>query len=337
MNEKNVTLFEHDSIKGLLSSIIVTFNSGEFLFEAIDSVLKQDYPEIELIISDDGTKNFDKDRISLYIDTNKKDNLVKFNILHCDKNVGTVRNINGALFHARGEYIKILGGDDTYPDSNIFSKQVKCVQSGDLLATVGKAQQCDYKMRPIADERVERSNLDLPIVLNMEYKEARKYITKRDIFPIAIQAVCYHHNFFLQNGFCDKDYTLIDDAASALMILKEAKKVSYMNEYTVNHRSKVGISSSKELFAARRLLYYKDCVTFAEKEIDKRPDIYGCVYRKENVRINKFVYEAAKLKSEGKGLIFVLLLAIEYIDAIIYYIAINPKKFIRRIRDRLFS
>lgn len=335
MAEKNTTLFKYEYIEGLLSIVIVAFNSGDYLFEAIDSVIKQDYPKMELIISDDGTKNFDEGRIRTYIDDRRKDNLIKYKILHREKNVGTVRNINKALHIVQGEYIKILGGDDAYPSPDLFSNQVKQIRSSDALIAIGKAQQCDCKMNPIMDERIDRSNAALPKVLKMDYREARKYISKKDIFPIAIQAVCYHRNFFLKRGFCDEDYILIDDAPTALMILKEAKRVSYVDEYTVNHRAKVGISSSKELFAPRRLLYYKDCITFAKKEVDRHPEIYSFFYRKENIRINKFVYEAAKLKSENKNIAFIVLLAVKYIDAIIYYITRNPKKFWKRIVARV--
>lgn len=334
-NASNNILFLNSCKPGLLSSIIVTYNSEKYMYEAIESVLKQDYPEIELIISDDGSRIFDEQSIRNYIDKHKGNNLVNTIIIHREKNIGTVRNINFALQRVSGEFIKILGGDDIYPDSEVFSKQVKLIRETDALAVVGKAQQCNEVMEPIYDARVERSNNGLAVVLAMDYKSARKYISKNDIFPIAIQAVCYKRSFFEKNGFCDEDYMLIDDAPSALMILKEGKKVAYMDSYAVNHRAKVGISSSRELFAARRILYYKDCVTYAKKEIDAYPDIYSYVYRKGNVRINEFVYKAAKIKADKKGIAHIGLLGIQYLDAIIYYIISNPKKFFIRIRDRL--
>lgn len=336
MNEKNRRPFENEYIEGLLSCIIVTYNSGDYLFEAIDSILKQNYPSIELIISDDGTKDFEEDEIRSYIDARQKKNLKNVIIIYREKNIGTVRNINYALRITNGEYIKILGGDDTYPNIDTFYQQVNSIKQNKALVSIGKCQQCNSVMEPISDDRVEKSNACLPLVLNMNYLEARKYISKHDIFPIAIQAVCYHRNFFMKKGLCDEDYIVIDDAPSAIRILEEAKNVVYINLFTVNHRAKVGISSSRELFAARRLSYYKDCVTYAEKEIFNRPDIYGAIYRKESLRINKFVYEIAKAKKEGKGLGTLFAIALVYLDAIFYYVFWHPKKFAKRIVDRFF-
>lgn len=337
MAENDTKLFENEYIKGLLSSIIVTYNSGDYLFEAIDSILGQNYPMIELIISDDGTKDFDEFEIRSYVSAKQKKNLKNLVIIHREKNVGTVRNINNALRITNGEFIKILGGDDTYPNIDIFSRQVSSIKKNSVLVSIGKCQQCNSDMEPISDIRVEKSNACLPSILSMDYIEARKYISKQDIFPIAIQAVCYHRDFFLKKGFCDEEYIVIDDAPSALKILEEARNAVYIDIFTVNHRAKVGISSSRELFAARRLLYYKDCVTYAEKEIFNHPDIYGALYRKENLRINKFVYEIAKAKSERKGLGNLFVTAVIYLDAIFYYIFSHPQKFAKRIADRLFA
>mgnify|MGYP004502012465 FL=1 len=328
-------LFYNSQIKGLLTSIIVTYNSEKYMYEAIDSVLEQDYPHIEMIVADDGSADFCEGTVKRYISEKSQGNIDNVVIIHRKQNIGTVRNINDALAHSRGEFIKILGGDDAYPTRDVFSKQVELLKKRQKMVVIGKTQQCNDKMQPIYDERVEKSNKALPMVLNMEYVEARRYITKKDVFPIAIQAVCYHRGFFVQNGFCDEDYKVIDDAPAALTILKNAKNAVSMDEYTANHRASVGISSSIELFASRRILYYQDCLTYAKKEVEPFPEIYGFLYRKENVRINQFVYTAVKKKSEGKGKSSIILLSICYLDAIIFYIFTNLEKFVTRIKKRI--
>ncbi|MCR5202178.1 MAG: glycosyltransferase family 2 protein [Lachnospiraceae bacterium] len=208
--------FLNDYEKGLLSVIVVTYNQKEFFYETLSSILNQDYRYIELIIADDGTLNFDEGNIKKFIDDKKNKNIIKYRILHNKENIGTVRNINNALKKSTGEFIKIIGGDDTYPNSSTFSSQIKVLLSNErLLATVGMAQQCDYNMNPIKDERVDKSNKYMPNILKMDYDKARKTIFKNDIFPIAIQAVCYRREFFVKNGLCDEDYVLIDDSPSA--------------------------------------------------------------------------------------------------------------------------
>ena len=43
-----------------VSVIILTYNQMDYLYDAIKSVLNQDYPNIELIVSDDASCNFQK-------------------------------------------------------------------------------------------------------------------------------------------------------------------------------------------------------------------------------------------------------------------------------------
>lgn len=189
-------------------------------------------------------------------------------------------------------------------------------------------------MEPIRDERVERSNEAISTVLSMDYVSARRFITNNDIFPLANQAMCYKREFFISGGLCDEDYILIEDSALALRVIKGANSVSFLNMNTVNHRAKVGISTSRELFAPRRLLYYADCITYSKKEISAYPEIYGWFYRIEHLRTSKFVYEVALAKKNGKTRIMPILIGIKYIDAVIYYALKNTKKLNNRLKDR---
>lgn len=335
MNYNARQVFPNPAIHGLLTIIIVTYKQKEFIFEAIDSVLTQDYPKIELIISDDGSDYFNSEQIKQYIINHQKGNILNTIIITRKRNIGTVKNINKALKCSSGEFIKILGGDDSYPSPETFSLQVNDLEKKHSLVSIGKAQQCDYYMRTIFDERISRSNESLPLIMQMNYPSALKFISKNDIFPIAIQALCYRRLFFELYGMCDEDYILIDDSPSVIKILKNIKKASFLNIITVNHRSKVGISSSKEMFAPHRLQYYKDCITYSKKEIDAHPELYSWIYRKESIRINTFVYKVAKAKKENR--IIIPFLVILYSDTIIYYALTRPRKLIKRIIERIIS
>ncbi|OKY52289.1 hypothetical protein BSR42_13730 [Megasphaera cerevisiae] len=319
---------------GLLSVVIVTFNQYKYLFETISSILMQNYFSIELIISDDGTKEFNIDEVYKFINKNKKENIFSISIFTREQNIGTVKNINYALDKVKGEYVKIIGGDDTFSHSSVFTEQVDLLlKNKEFFAVVGKAQQCDYKMNPISDERVEKSNIELPNILKMDAVLAKKYIYKKDIFPIAIQATCFRRIFFEKYGKCDEHYVVLDDSLTVLKMLDCYPNIGYVNDYCVNHRSKVGVSSSRELFSPRRILYYKDCVTYAEREIKNHPEIYGRIYCFEAPRINRYVLEMTKCKDKNLFFVFQVITSVCYIDVILYYSLTRTKKLIKRLRE----
>lgn len=104
----------------LLSILIVTFKQIEYLYSTVDSVLSQDYPYIEVIISDDNTPDFPTNEVEQYIENNKKSNLVRYSVIHNMTNSGTVRNINIGLKRCSGECIKIIAGDDLFFDQTVW-------------------------------------------------------------------------------------------------------------------------------------------------------------------------------------------------------------------------
>ena len=59
----------------LISISILTYRNYRYLYEALESVFSQDYSNIELIVSDDGSDNFPEDEIRTYIQKNKKNNI----------------------------------------------------------------------------------------------------------------------------------------------------------------------------------------------------------------------------------------------------------------------
>ncbi len=94
----------------LLTILIPNYNYGKYIGEAIDSVLAQDYPAVELIIVDDGSWD---DSVA-----NVRDKLAGGNHLHgselitLEQNRGKLGAINAALDRINGDYVITLDADD---------------------------------------------------------------------------------------------------------------------------------------------------------------------------------------------------------------------------------
>lgn len=91
------------------SIIMLTYNHEKYIFQAIDSVLKQTYADFELIIIDDGSTDNTKKIIDTFNDSRI--------IYHHQQNQGIDKlavSYNKALSLASGDYMCILEGDDTW-------------------------------------------------------------------------------------------------------------------------------------------------------------------------------------------------------------------------------
>lgn len=89
----------------LISVVIPTYNSSKLLKKCIDSVLKQSYSNIEIIVVDDGSN----DATESMIEKNYKDQIVYIK----QKNTGVSSARNTGIKHAKGDFIFFVDADDT--------------------------------------------------------------------------------------------------------------------------------------------------------------------------------------------------------------------------------
>lgn len=100
----------HSSDQHLLTVLIPNYNYGNFIGEAIDSVLAQDYSNLELIIVDDGSDDdsVQNARAKLFA----TDRLQRGEIIALERNRGKLGAINAVLDQLNGEYLITLDADD---------------------------------------------------------------------------------------------------------------------------------------------------------------------------------------------------------------------------------
>ncbi|EPM5705476.1 GalNAc(5)-diNAcBac-PP-undecaprenol beta-1,3-glucosyltransferase [Campylobacter upsaliensis] len=91
-----------------LSIIIATYNRAELLKKAVESVLRQDFKEYEIIISDDNSNDGTKELVE---DLQKEDSRIKY-VLNTRYKQGPNGNKNNGLDYASGEFIGFLDDDD---------------------------------------------------------------------------------------------------------------------------------------------------------------------------------------------------------------------------------
>lgn len=95
----------------LVSIPVITYNSAKTVIETLDSIRAQTYQNIELVISDDCSKD---DTVALCCDwiEKNKNRFVRTELLTVEKNTGVAGNLNRAEAACRGEWIKPIAGDD---------------------------------------------------------------------------------------------------------------------------------------------------------------------------------------------------------------------------------
>lgn len=113
----------------LVSVAIVTYNSERYIENAIKSVLTQDYPNIEIIISDDSSTDATVKIAQKIADQH----LGKIKILTSKKNQGATINWFKCVQACSGKYVIGLAGDDELLP-NLIEHQIKILEKDPNIA-----------------------------------------------------------------------------------------------------------------------------------------------------------------------------------------------------------
>lgn len=95
----------------LVSVIITSYNSAQFVIDALDSIYNQTYANIELIITDDASHDDTFLLCEKWLMQHKK-RFKSIHLVSSPYNTGTAGNINRGINFAHGEWIKLLAADD---------------------------------------------------------------------------------------------------------------------------------------------------------------------------------------------------------------------------------
>lgn len=132
-----------------VSVIIPAYNKADYTVKAVESVLNQDYGNVECIVIDDGSTDDTWDKLFPF-DTK---------IRYIYKNNGGVSSArNKGIVHSTGEYIAFLDCDDMYLPNKI-SKSMENVNSGSFEFIHTAAYLIDKNDKPIKVYKPAKTNL----------------------------------------------------------------------------------------------------------------------------------------------------------------------------------
>ena len=251
-----------------VSVIIVTYQNDDTLFRAIDSVLMQTYQNIELIICDDGTPSFDKSKISSFF--LQKQTSRAFFIMHQERNVGTVRNLNAGISISTGSWVLPLAADDVLFDCNVVSGLLSYATSSDHEWFVSHTSKENGKVLP--DER------DTERLLSGDQKSIYSRLCSHCFIPSS--GTMYKKAFLENQGYFDETYNLVEDWPMFLKWVRKGILPQILPIISVI-KSDGGISNH---YASKNRVYQEDLIHVIQNEILPFSHEIDENYRKQLIR-----------------------------------------------------
>lgn len=217
----------------LVSVVIPVYNVEKYIVQCLDSIIKQTYENIEIIIVDDGST----DNCPLICD----------NYSEKDKRIKVVHKVNGGLSDARNAGIKLSKGEficfvdsDDYVDKKMIQKLLEGI-------TINDADICCCEYKKVKDNET---------AWNTDSKSAYKCISSRNFLKelysgkyndISFIAVCKLYRKKLFNNIWFPKGRYYEDTFTTHKLIFAAEKIAIFDSKLYFYRTREGSITTSSL------------------------------------------------------------------------------------------
>lgn len=239
--------------KGLVSVVTATYNMAGYIAETLDSILGQDYQNLESIVIDDGSTDNTKEILEPYVTSGR------VRVIHQENSGQTVAK-NRGIAESRGEFIAFCDADDTWRHDKLTKQVAAFDQNPDIAVVFSDINLIDAQGEPC----------HLPTLKRFDGRITAQLMVDNFIpFPTSIvrAKILEEKNGFDDNLSMSIDYDL-------WLRISVDYPIRYIPEPLANYRIWEGQMSKRtgerlENFfklLERFLNEHPDCVTKAEKD-----------------------------------------------------------------------
>lgn len=206
-----------------VSVIVPVYNTEKYLKNCIDSLLKQNFEDYEIIVINDLSPGNAEEIIKSYND--KKIVYIKNKT---NKGIGYNRNLG--IKKAKGEYVCFIDSDD-YVREDFISKMYNYSKENNLDLCV-----CDYVNVDEEGNKLKEFNLSDFCITN--YEENNKILCEINLAP---WNKLYKKDMLVKNKIEFSETLKYEDLSFVALSIKNSKKIGKINEqlnyYTIHNNS----------------------------------------------------------------------------------------------------
>ena len=209
----------------LISVIMSSFNSEKTIEESIQSILNQDYKNIEFLIVDDGSTDN-----TLRIMKKLRDKDKRIEIIENTRNIGLTKSLNQLLKISNGRYIARQDSDDlSFPYR--LTRQINFLKKTNYDIVTSRAV---IKNKEV---KIPKYSHLFPNKIVMKYKN-----------PFIHGTLFLDKNIFEEVGGYDENFYFAQDYKLYFDCYKKGKKINIINEvlYELNDKDNISNKNKEE-------------------------------------------------------------------------------------------
>lgn len=257
----------------LISVIIPTYNRAWSLKAAIDSVLAQEYPEVELLVVDDGSTDETPRLLDRYGDAIRVITL---------ENGGVSRARNQGIHTSKGSFIAFLDSDDSWLPGKLSEQmtffeenpEALICQTEEIWIRNGKrVNPCKHHKKPSGD--IFEASLHLCLVSPSAVMMKRSLFESVGLFDESLPA-CEDYDLWLRIACRYPIYTTLsplvikhgghEDQLSKTPLLDRFRIQSMVRLLKGDHLSSAQKEATRDVLQKKGRIYAKGCLKHGREE-----------------------------------------------------------------------
>lgn len=289
----------------LVSIAVITYNSAKTVIETLESIKAQTYPYIELIISDDCSRDNTVEICREWLQKNAS-RFARTELLIVSHNTGVADNLNRAESACQGEWVKGIAGDDILMPNCIQDCMDYVTEHQDTIYLFGRCQVFGgtKEMQEQVESQFRYDFFELP--LDQQY---RRLIYEGNCLPAT--TAFYHRERVKAIGVQnDERIPLLEDWPKWINLVKAGVKFRFIDKVLVKYRvSETSLSTSSVKSAvyikSEALLYKYYRFPYFYRQGDKKDAVLKLLQAEKSIHNNAFIWRVIvfiykKLTRTGK-------------------------------------
>lgn len=243
----------------LVSVVVVTYNSAQYVLETLESIKAQTYQHLELIISDDCSKDHTIDLCQQWVAVNQN-RFSRAEIISSQNNTGIAPNCNRGVRASKGAWLKLIAGDDI-----LLPNAVEAYMDHSLQKTLNTMWTC----RPLLfyqnghKKDVERDFDDV-------FKLGNDFFGYILHNPTIAPFLFFSRSLYEEIGGFNESYAFLEDMPFIFSYYKKGYKLEWIDNTLVRYRLHDGCISNNRvplvfLDSYRRFFYDNLIIYFLKK------------------------------------------------------------------------
>lgn len=242
--------------KPVITVVTPYYNNAETIFGSLSSVLFQTYKNVQYVLIDDGSSDFDEEKIRAFLDTHQNEGIREYTVLRNEKNLGTVKSLNRAIREAKGTLIFTLAADDCFSDENVLTDWANEFFLTNAEIITAKRAVYDNEMKNFVYFAPNAEEIDL--IQGDPQKLFDRIAVQNFVFGCC---TAYTKAFYDRLGGFDERYRLVEDQPALLKAIRMGVRINFFDRVVVHYRLG-GVSNTGNI--NRSYLHQSDKIFFRD-------------------------------------------------------------------------